>query len=186
MNDITKDMKVDFAADTITNSQCEDTNHIFIIEDSTIVEIKTEIINKPKNSDDAEPAEEINVPAPKKIKNMSKQEITSLKVGTSVADEKGEFEVHGFKISVENKKVKSKVKILTENASENILKNHTVKANQGLDAIVQLYISKCPKLSKESLINHNVDNNSRLKSSEKQTLNQGKTIEGMVLEIPCD
>jgi serine/threonine protein phosphatase PrpC len=186
MNDITKDRRVDFAADTITNSQCEGTNYIFIIEDSTIVEIKTEIINKPKNSDDAEPEEEINVPAPKKIKNMSKQEITSLTVGASVADEKGDFEVHGFKISVENKKVKSKDKVKVENSSVNILKNHTVKAGQGLEAIVQLYITKCPKLNKESLINHNVDNNSRLKSADKQTLNQGKTIEGMVLEIPCD
>jgi serine/threonine protein kinase len=186
MNDITKDRRVDFAADTITNSQCEGTNYIFIIEDSTIVEIKTEIINKPKNSDDAEPEEEINVPAPKKIKNMSKQEITSLEVGASVADEKGDFEVHGFKISVENKKVKSKDKVKVENSSVNILKNHTVKAIQGLEAIVQLYITKCPKLNKEALINHNLDNNSRLKSSDKQTLNQGKTIEGMVLEIPCD
>jgi serine/threonine protein phosphatase PrpC len=186
MNDITKDRKVDFAADTITNSQCEGTNHIFIIEDSTIVEIKTEIINKPMKSDDAEPEEEINVPAPKKIKNMSKQEITSLKVGASVADEKGEFEVHGFKISVDKNKVKSKDKVKVENLSVNILRNHTVKASQGLDAIVQLYISKCPKLNKESLINHNVDNNTKLKSSDKQTLNQGNTIEGMVLEIPCD
>jgi serine/threonine protein phosphatase PrpC len=186
MNDITKDMKVDFAADTITNSQCDGTKHIFIIEDSTIVEIKTENIIKPKNSDDAESAEEINIPAPKKIKDMSKQEITSLKVGASVADEKGDFEEHGFKISVENKKVKSKDKVKVENSSVNILKNHTVKAGQGLEAIVQLYITKCPKLNKESLINHNVDNNSRLKSADKQTLNQGKTIEGMVLEIPCD
>ncbi|MCF8417005.1 MAG: Stp1/IreP family PP2C-type Ser/Thr phosphatase [Crocinitomicaceae bacterium] len=186
MNDITKDMKVDFAADTITNSQCEGTNHIFIIEDSTIVEIKTEIINKPMKSDDAEPEEEINVPAPKKIKNMSKQEITSLQVGASVADEKGDFEAHGYKISVDKNKVKSKDKVKVENLSVNILRNHTVKASQGLDAIVQLYISKCPKLNKESLINHNVDNNTKLKSSDKQTLNQGKTIEGMVLEIPCD
>jgi serine/threonine protein phosphatase PrpC len=186
MNDITKDMKVDFAADTITNSQCEGTNHIFIIEDSTIVEIKTEIINKPMKSDDAEPEEEINLPAPKKIKNMSKQEITSLQVGASVADEKGDFEAHGYKISVDKNKVKSKDKVKVENLSVNILRNHTVKASQGLDAIVQLYISKCPKLNKESLINHNVDNNTKLKSFDKQTLNQGKTIEGMVLEIPCD
>jgi serine/threonine protein phosphatase PrpC len=186
MNDITKDRRVDFAADTITNSQCDGTKHIFIIEDSTIVEIKTENIVKPKNSDDAESAEEINIPAPEKIKDMSKQEITSLKVGASVADEKGDFEVYGFKISVENKKVKSKDKVKVENSSVNILKNHTVKAGQGLEAIVQLYITKCPKLNKESLINHNVDNNSRLKSADKQTLNQGKTIEGMVLEIPCD
>ena len=202
MNDITKYMKVDFVEDTITNSQCEGTNHIFIIQNSTIVEIKTEIINnpknaddaepekeiinKPKNSDDAEPEEEINVPAPKKIKNMSKQEITSLKVGASVADEKGEFEVHGFEISVDNRKVISKLMILIENASENILRHHTVKTKQELGAIVQLYISKCPKLSKESLINHNVDNNSILKSSEKHMLNKGITVAGMVLEIPCD
>lgn len=186
VNDIKIDTKVAIESDTIINSQCEGVNHIFIIEDSIVVEVYTENITE-KN----EPATQITVgnneaPAPKKIKDMTKKEISSLNVGSSVADEKGEFEVHGFRIVVEKKKVKSKEKIVKDDASINILKHHTVKANQGLDAIVKIYASKCPKLSKESLIAHNVDKNSKLKNSEKQALNLGNTVAGMVLEIPCE
>ena len=47
----------------------------------------------------------------KKIGDMSKQEIKSLKVGDSVIDGNGEIEAHGFKIVVDGGKVKSKENI---------------------------------------------------------------------------
>jgi serine/threonine protein phosphatase PrpC len=186
VNDIKKNSKVDFESDTVINSQCEGVNHIFIVENSIVVDVYTENITEKNDSDIQITVRNNEAPAPKKIKDMTKNEISSLKVGSSVVDEKGEFEVHGFKIVVDKKKVKSKDKIVKEDASINILKNHSVKANQGLDAIVKIYASKCPKLSKESLIAHNVDNNSKLKNSEKQALNLGNTVAGMVLEIPCE
>jgi serine/threonine protein phosphatase PrpC len=92
----------------------------------------------------------------------------------------------GIKHESNKEKEDSKEKSVKDEASINILKNHTVKANQGLDAIVKIYASKCPKLSKESLIAHNVDNNNKLKNSDKQALNLGNTVAGMVLEIPCE
>jgi serine/threonine protein phosphatase PrpC len=186
VNDIKKNSKVDFESDTVINSQCEGVNHIFIVEDSIVVDVYTENITEKNDSDTQITIRNNEAPAPKKIKDMTKNEISSLKVGSSVFDEKGEFEVHGFKIVVDKNKVKSKDKIVKEDASINILKNHKVKANQGLDAIVKIYASKCPKLNKESLIAHNVDNNSKLKISEKQALNLGNTVAGMVLEIPCE
>lgn len=171
---------------------CEDSIKTIIVKSYKISKIDSKlkeeilVVGNSENGGKDQPKGQNNPPVLKKVKDMTKNEISSLKLGATVADEKGEFEVHGFKIVVDNKKVKSKDKIAKEDASINILKNHTVKANQGLDAIVKIYASKCPKLSKESLIAHNVDNNSKLKNSEKQALNLGNTVAGMVLEIPCE
>ncbi len=156
--------------------------------ESKLKEENAEFSNTVTSEDDDEKSskgkEKSNVP--KKIEKMSKKEIKALEVGDSVFNEEGNFERHGFKIVVDKKTVKSKEKVKEDNSSIKILKNHTVKPNEGLGEIVKLYILKCPKLNIETLVSHNVDNNKKLKKQEKQALNEGKTIEKMILEIPCE
>ena len=185
MNDITKDMKVDFAADTITNSQCEGTNHIFIIEDSTIVEIKTEIINKPKNSDD----ENVNAEIPnsskesetkkpssiKKLSEMSPKEIEALKKNDPVDAVNGKSTLHNkYKIEVIDSKVVH-FKIL-----------YTVENGYGLDKIKNKFISKNTKLTTKMIQSENEDN-PLLTEEEKNKLtdeNQPTVPVNKILEIP--
>ena len=108
LNDIKEDMKVGFSSGTITNKQCGDMT-IFIVEDSVIVEIKKVKTIKPIVREEESPEKQQGIDAPKKVKDMTEREISALKVGTIVADQTGTFEEHGFKIVVENKKVKSNV-----------------------------------------------------------------------------
>lgn len=117
VTDIKKDMKVAVGADTIVNSECEGVNHVFIVRDSLVVEVYTENITEKNDSDTQITIGNSEAPASKKINDMTKNEISSLKVGSTVADEQGEFEVHGFKIVIDKKKVKSKEKSVKENAS---------------------------------------------------------------------
>lgn len=183
VNDIKKDMKVGFDADTITNRQCEGINHIFIVKDSIIVDVYPETITKPKNSEKDTPVGQNNTPAPKKIKDMSKQEISSLIVGASVQDEKGEFEVHGYKIVVDRNKVKSKEKY--QKTDDQIIKTHTVKETETLSKIVSQYIEVSPGLTVEALKDFNVeDKHSALSDKQKADLSKDKIAAGMKLKIP--
>jgi len=187
ISDIIIGTKVDFKEGEISNSECgEKEKYVFIVKDSSIIQIdKTKNIVIKESGDENPPPKD--PPAPKGIMKMTKKEITDLKVGDKVKDTKGEFTTHEFKIVIKDHKVKSKVKSQPENVdSSRILKTHTVTEKQGLDAIVQLFISKCPKLSKETLVNHNVVHNNKLSKAEKEALNKEKTIKDMVLEIPCE
>lgn len=182
VNDIKKDMKVDFESDTIINSQCEGVNHIFIVEDSVVVEVYSEMIVEPKKSD--EPSSDVQQvkSAPKNINDMTKKEVESLKVGASVINEKGDFEVHGYKIVVEKKKVKSKEPIVK--APQNILKVHTVVKGENLNSIVKKYSGNCPNLSVDKLIEHNLV--SPKFKGNKEKLEKEIIDLGWKLEIPCD
>ncbi len=186
ISDIIEGTKVDFKEGEISNSECgEKEKYVFIVKDSTIIQIdKTKSIEIKESGDENPPPK--TPPAPKEIKKMTEKEIKALKVGDPVKEANGEFTCHGFKIVIKNHKVTSKEKSQPENVdSPRILKNHKVTV-EGLDDIVNLYKSKCPKLSKETLVNHNVVHNNKLSKTEKEALNKEKTIKGMVLEIPCD
>ncbi len=179
---------VDVDKDTTVRITCKSDSLVILIKEKVIVSIdipdeSKHIEVKSDNESSVNPKETSN---PKKINDMTKKEISLLKVGANVVDEKGDFEVHGFKIVVDNNKVKSKEKLKTDVETVNVHRNHTVKANQGLDDIVKLYVPKCPKLSSESLISHNVDNNKRLNKAEKEALNLQKPLAGTILEIPCE
>ena len=186
VSDIKKDMKVGIDSDTIINSECEDLNYVFIVEDSIVVKVYTE--NNPKNITVRNDAEnkitvgKTETSAPKKINAMNKNEISSLKVGSPVVDEKGEFEVHGFKIIVDKNKVKSKESIAK--ASQNILKVHTVVKGENLNLIVKKYSINCPNLSIDKLIEHNLDS-PKFKGS-KEKLEKEIIDLGWKIEIPCD
>ena len=109
--------------------------------DSKLKEENAEFSNSGTSEDDNDKSSKGKEKSivPKKIEKMSKQEIKALKVESSVLDEKGEFEVHGFKIVVEKNKVKSKVKV--EKQEDQIIKTHTVKDQENLSKIVSIYIS---------------------------------------------
>ena len=186
IDEITVNTKVDFKEGEISNSVCgEKEKHVFIVKDSTIIQINKPEIIEIKESGDENPTPK-TPSAPKGIMKMTEKEIKALKVDDKVKDTKGEFTHHGFKIVIKDHKVTSKEKSQPENVdSPRILKNHKVTV-EGLDDIVNLYKSKCPKLSKETLVNHNVVHNNKLSKTEKEALNKEKTIKGMVLEIPCD
>jgi serine/threonine protein phosphatase PrpC len=116
INDIKKDMKVAVGSDTIINSQCEGAIHVFIVKDSLIVEVYTEAVTEKIDSENQNTAVQNEAAAPKKINVMTLKEIASLTVGSAVADENGEFEVHGYKLVIEKKKVKSKEKSVKKDA----------------------------------------------------------------------
>jgi serine/threonine protein phosphatase PrpC len=182
LDEIKENMKVAVATDTIINMQCKGKKHFFIVKDSIVVKVYTEnntiiITNKDVNSD--APGEQ---PAPKKLKDMSKNEISSLNVGSTVIEENGDFEAHGYIIKVVNKKVKSKEKIAHPDQSST--KNHVVKDQETLSKIVNLYKDYSPGLTVESLKDYNVDNNNKLTSNQKQNLSQDKISTGMELQIP--
>jgi serine/threonine protein phosphatase PrpC len=181
LNDIKEDMKVGFSSGTITNKQCGDMT-IFIVEDSVIVEIKKVKTNKPIVREEESPDKQQGIDAPKKVEDMTEREISALKVGTIVADQTGTFEKHGFKIVVENKKVKSIDKI--NSSSSNVSKIHTVKNGDNLNKIVDKYKENCPGLNIEKLIEHNKVS-PRFKG-DKAKLEQEKIDLGWKLEIPCD
>jgi hypothetical protein len=183
VGDIKLDMKVSFESDTVKNNQCEGTTHVFIVEDSSITEVYTEKILKSNDSDDDKPEGEASPTVSKKIEEMSKKEIKALNVGTSVLDEKGDFDRHGFKIVVEKNKVKSKVKV--EKQEDQIIKTHTVKDQENLSKIVSMYINVSPGLTVEALKDFNVeDKKSALTSKQKEDLSADKIAIGMKLKIP--
>ena len=140
------------------------------------------MIVEPKKSD--EPSSDVQQvkSAPKNINDMTKKEVESLKVGASVINEKGDFEVHGYKIVVEKKKVKSKEPIVK--APQNILKVHTVVKGENLNSIVKKYSGNCPNLSVDKLIEHNLV--SPKFKGNKEKLEKEIIDLGWKLEIPCD
>jgi len=182
LNEIKENMKVAIDSDTIINTECNDKKHLFIVKDSIVIEVRIEDIPKRKN-----PEHEIRVidneqPAAKKIKDMTKNEISSLKVGSSVVDEKGDFQVHGYNITVANKKVQKKEKIA--NQDQQNIKNHLVKNNETLSKIVNQYKDFSPELTVEFLKDYNVEKNNQLSDDQKALLMKDKIAPGMKLLIP--
>jgi serine/threonine protein kinase len=110
ISDIIEGAKVDFKEGEISNSECgEKEKYVFIVKDSTIIQIdKLESIEIEESGDENPPT--ITPSAPKGIMKMTKKEITDMKVGDKVKDTKGEFTTHGFKIVIKDHKVTSKEK----------------------------------------------------------------------------
>jgi hypothetical protein len=124
-------------------------------------------------------------PKIKSINEMTNKEISSLKIGNPVKDIDGIYKRHGYVVTVKNKMVSKYDKLDEEKIETNILKTHTVGKNQGLAAIVKLYIADCPKLSEESIIEFNT-NSKRLSVKQKEKLSKYVLDYNMKLEIPCE
>ena len=185
ISDIIESTKVDFKEGEISNSECGDgSKWVFIVKDSTIIQINKPEIIEIKESGDENPTP--NPPsAPKGIMKMTEKEIKALQVGDKVKEANGEFTPHGFKIVIKDHKVTSKEKAISEIKDDGIIKTHTVKQNETLGKIVAKYIDVSPGLTIDALQDYNVeDKSSALTKREKESLSGGSIVFGMKLKIP--
>jgi serine/threonine protein phosphatase PrpC len=185
IGDITVEMKVDFKEGEISNSECgEKEKSVFIVKDSTIIQIKKLGIIEIEEPGEKNPAPK-TPPAPKGIMKMTEKEIKALKVGDPVKEANGEFTPHGFKIVIKDHKVTSKEKAISEIKDDGIIKTHIVKNKETLGKIVAKYIDVSPGLTTDALQDYNVeDKNSALTKKQKESLSKGIIDIGMKLKIP--
>ena len=177
--------KVDFKEGEISNSECgEKEKYVFIVKDSTIIQIdKTKSIEIKESGDENPPPK--TPPAPKEIKKMTEKEIKALKVGDPVKEANGEFTCHGFKIVIKDHKVTSKEKAISEIKDDGIITTHPVIQDETLGIIVAKYIGDSPGLTTDALQDYNVeDRSSALTKKEKASLSKGIIKPGMKLKIP--
>jgi serine/threonine protein phosphatase PrpC len=173
-------VNVESSIDSTFRVTCGDVEKEITVKNSIIFKMTT--VTKSDDTDDSEEATvEVIAAEPKALKKMSEAEIKKLKIGDEVKDRSGEFELFGYTISVVNSKVTKKNK---QELSDGGPIKHTVAKNQGLQAIVDKYKAKCPKLDKQMIIDYNV--NSKNFKGDKSKLEREELVLGWILEIPCD
>lgn len=180
--DIKEGDKVDCEKDTTIIIKCGTDKMEITMSNSFIQSVKP--LEPEKDKVIVLKEKDAKAPVIKSINEMTRKEISSLKIGNPVKDIEGIYKRHGYVVTVKNKMV-SKKELDDEKLDINILKTHTVEKGQGLAAIVKLYKAECPKLSEESIIEFN-SNSKKLSVKQKENLSQGILDFKMKLEIPCE
>jgi hypothetical protein len=166
--------KVGLENDIITKQNIEDCPKLNQLDllDKKVSDVANEIIVIKDSGDSAVVKDSFVVEIIEKIDRKATDK-------NSDDDNENEKKTKEEKAKSETQKIE---KVNTEN--QRILKKHTVTSGQGLKAIVDKYKGNCPKLSVESLIEHN--RNSPNFKGDKGKLEREELIKGWILEIPCD
>lgn len=142
------------------------------LKNAKVSDVANETIEIKDSGDKAVVKDSIVIEVIEKTDRKATEKNSDIKTEKKTKEEKAKSET----------KTQQSEKVSTE--SQRILKKHTVTSGQGLKAIVDKYKGNCPKLSVESLKEHNL--NSPNFKGDKGKLEKEELIKGWVLEIPCD